>query len=76
MDFKLFRLDCFIVDRGARVPTTVYLNPAFIVSVERDRSITMVKTTTETYYTEHHPDTILEGLSDITKMNNSLITLN
>ena len=78
MNFKLFRLDCTFYDasKDVQVNTTVYLNPKFVVSIEHDRSVTVIETTTKRYFTRYLPEVIIKGLESVARMNGNILNLN
>jgi len=75
-EFNLFRLDVYYLDGLTRKEKAVYLNPTFVVSIERKDGVTCIITTDSRYYTTYVPELIIKGLKDVQRKNNQIVLLN
>lgn len=75
--FKMFRLGCWQVDaRGSQIKKTIWLNPKYVMGIEREDDYTVVHMTFGTFYTYSIPEVIQHGLNDIARMNSMIINFN
>ena len=74
--FTLFQLYCFVIEDGININKNVYINPSFVIAIERANGLTKVITTKEEYYTTISEKLILRGLKDVTLLNNKIVMSN
>ena len=75
-EFNLFRLDVYYNDGFERKEKTIYINPTFVVCIERKGGVTSIITTEGVYYTTYVPDLIIKGLKDVTRKNHQIVMMN
>ena len=73
---KLFRLDVWKISGTARKDFTTHLAPSAVMGLDRIDGVTHVHTLQGTYFSTTLPDIILQGIEDVTRLNNRISMLN
>ena len=75
--FRMFRLGCWQIDEsGQRKDTTIFMNPEFVMGIEKRGHYAVVFMTFGTYYTTSRVENIEQGLSDVSRLNKRFVSMN
>lgn len=73
---RLFRLGVWKLRGTARVEFDIWISPLSVHGIERYEGVTTIHCIQGSYFTTILPEVILRGLSDISRLNSSIINFN